>query len=302
VTIGAYDGVHRGHVAVLEHVRSLADARGLATAVVTFDKHPAQVVRPESAPKLLTTLEQKVELLEATGLVDYLCVLTFDKARMQETADEFIADVLVDRLHARAVVVGEDFHFGHQRRGNVELLRAVGETAGFAVIGLTLVEVDDVDGAEAGETYSSTLIRTRLTEGDVVGSQRLLGRPYEVRGTVVEGDHRGRTLGFPTANLAVPAEICLPADGIYAGVFRGPDGVDRPAAISLGRRPTFYDDQPFSLLEAYILDFDGDLYGAPASLQFLAHLRGEQRFDSVDALVEQMHRDVVQVRRLVTVT
>jgi riboflavin kinase/FMN adenylyltransferase len=305
VTIGAYDGVHRGHIAVLELVRTLADERGLATAVVTFDRHPAQVVRPESAPKLLTTLEQKIELLEGTGLVDFLCVLTFDEGRRKETAEEFVVDVLVERLHAKAVVVGADFHFGYQRRGNVQLLERMGAEHGFEVIGLDLVRVPDSDqsGGDAqvaGEEYSSTLVRQRLSGGDVEGAARLLGRPYEVRGTVIEGDRRGRTLGFPTANLAVPAEICLPADGIYAGTFRGPDGVDRPAAVSLGRRPTFYDDQPFSLLEAYVLDFDGDLYGASAAVRFLARLRGEERFDSVDALVAQMGKDVEAVRRVIS--
>jgi len=300
VTIGAFDGVHRGHQAVLAQVRGIADERGLATALVTFDRHPAQVVRPESAPKLLTTLDQKIELLAATNLLDYLCVLTFDQARREETAEEFVRDVLVGTLSARVVVVGADFHFGYQRRGNVELLQAMGSELGFEVIGLDLIATEHPQpGDDEPETYSSTLVRSRLAGGDVVGAAELLGRPYELRGIVVEGDRRGRELGFPTANLAVPAEMCLPADGIYAGTFVGPDGLERPAAISLGRRPTFYDSQPVSLLEAYILDFDGDLYGAGAALRFQARLRGEERFESVDALVDQMRRDVEDVRRTV---
>ncbi len=296
VTIGAYDGVHRGHQRVLHLVRELASSRGLDAAVVTFDRHPAQVVRPESAPKLLTNLDQKLELLDATGEVDICCVLTFDEQRSHETAEEFVTEVLVERLRARLVVVGEDFHFGYKRGGNVPLLGRMGAELGFEVIGLGLVAVE---GDPVGTVYSSTRIRELLAEGDVAAAAALLGRPHEVRGTVVEGDRRGRTLGFPTANLRVPGEICLPADGIYAGTFAAADDVERPAAISLGRRPTFYDDADASLLEAYVLDFDGDLYGQPAKVRFVERLRGEQRFDTVEDLVEQMGRDVEATRRAV---
>ncbi len=296
VTIGAYDGVHLGHQRVLHLVRELASARGLEAAVVTFDRHPAQVVRPESAPKLLTSLDQKLELLDATGDVDVCCVLTFDEARSHETAEDFVTEVLVEKLRARRVVVGEDFHFGHKRGGNVPLLGRMGAELGFEVLGLALVAVE---GDGGGTIYSSTRIRELLAEGDVTEAARLLGRPHEVRGIVTEGDRRGRTLGFPTANLTVPSEICLPADGIYAGTFVADDGVSRPAAISLGRRPTFYDHADMSLLEAYVLDFDGDLYGQQAGVRFVERLRGEQRFDSVDALVEQMSRDVEATRRAI---
>jgi riboflavin kinase/FMN adenylyltransferase len=189
------------------------------------------------------------------------------------------------------VVIGADFHFGHRRGGNVALLERMGADLGFEVIGLGLVAPQS---DPAHEPYSSTRVRHRLAAHDVVGAAELLGRPHEVRGVVVEGDRRGRELGFPTANVAVPADTCLPADGIYAGRFRGADGVWRPAAISLGRRPTFYDAQPHSLLEAYLLDFDGDLYGQEVSVQFVEHLRGEQRFESVDELVAQMRRDVAR--------
>jgi riboflavin kinase/FMN adenylyltransferase len=297
VTIGAYDGVHRGHQRVLHLVRELATARGLDAAVVTFDRHPAQVVRPASAPKLLTSLDQKLELLDATGDVDLCCVLTFDEQRSHETAEEFVTEVLVERLRARLVVVGADFHFGYKRGGNVDLLERMGAELGFEVIGFGLVAVE---GDPAGTIYSSTRIRELLDEGNVAEAARLLGRPHEVRGTVIEGDRRGRELGFPTANLAVPAEICLPADGIYAGTFIADDGVARPAAISLGRRPTFYEHADASLLEAYVLDFDGDLYGQQAKVRFVERLRGEQRFDNVDDLVEQMGRDVEATRRAVT--
>jgi riboflavin kinase / FMN adenylyltransferase len=295
VTIGAYDGVHLGHQKVLQLVRDLADARGLDAALVTFDKHPAQVVRPESAPPLLTSLEQKLELLTAVGLLDVVCVLHFDEDRSHETAEEFVREVLVGLLGARLVVVGADFHFGHKRGGNVALLEQMGTDLGFEVIGLGLVAPDD----EADhEPYSSTRVRGALANGDVAAAATLLGRPHEVRGTVMHGDERGRELGFPTANVAVPDEICLPADGIYAGEYRTTDGVWRPAAISLGRRPTFYADADASLLEAFLLDFEGDLYDQPASVRFVERLRGEQRFERVEELVEQMGKDVAATRRI----
>jgi riboflavin kinase/FMN adenylyltransferase len=296
VTIGAYDGVHQGHQKVLRLVRDLADARGLDACLVTFDRHPAQVVRPDSAPRLLTSLDQKLELLTALDLLDVVCVLRFDEDRSRETAEEFVREVLVGLLRARVVVVGADFHFGHKRGGNVALLEQMGKDLGFEVVGLGLVAPED---DRDREPFSSTRVRGALAAGDVAAAAMLLGRPHEVRGTVVRGDQRGRELGFPTANVAVPEEICLPADGIYAGEYQGPDGAWRPAAISLGRRPTFYEDAEHSLLEAYLLDFDGDLYGQPAAVRFVARLRGEQRFDSVDDLVAQMTKDVEAARRLV---
>lgn len=296
VTIGAYDGVHLGHEAVLRLVSDLASARGHEAVCLTFDRHPAEIVRPESAPKQLTTLEQKLELLEATGFVDTTCVLTFDEERSREPAEEFVQQVLVDGLDARLVVVGADFHFGHRRHGSVKLLEKMGAELGFEVLGLGLVPIE---GDATGLPYSSTRIRDLLGAGDVAGAAALLGRPprpYEVRGTVEEGDKRGRELGFPTANLAVPARVCLPADGIYAGWFVTDDGATRPCAISLGRRPTFYESAPVSLLEAFLLDFDGDLYGQAVKVCFVDRIRAEQRFDDVDDLIAQMHRDVDHVR------
>jgi riboflavin kinase/FMN adenylyltransferase len=293
VTIGAFDGVHQGHRKVLQLVRELADARHLDAAVLTFDRHPAQVVRPESAPRLLTSLDQKLELLAATGLLDLICVLRFDEARSHETAEEFVHEVLVARLAARVVVVGADFHFGHRRGGNVALLERMGLDLGFEVIGLGLVAPEP---ASDHEPYSSTRVRGALAHGDVDAAAALLGGFHEVRGTVVTGDRRGRELGYPTANVMVAGETALPADGIYAGRFRGADGRWRPCAISLGRRPTFYEHADASLLEAYVLDFDGDLYGQEVAVQFVARLRGEQKFDSVDDLVAQIGRDVAAAR------
>jgi riboflavin kinase/FMN adenylyltransferase len=290
VTIGAYDGVHLGHRHLINQVRGMARDLSCASAVVTFDRHPAVVVRPESAPKLLTDLEQKLDLLAATG-IDYTLVVHFDKARSEESAEEFVQDVLVGCLGAQAVVVGHDFHFGHRRRGNVALLQRMGAEYGFDVHGLRLVA-----DAGSGEAVSSTGIRECLAEGRVERAAALLGRAHEVRGLVHRGDARGRTLGFPTANVAVSDEICLPADGIYAGWYERPDGTVHRAAISLGRRPTFYEEADASLLEAHLLDFDGDLYDEPARVRFTHRLRGELRFDSVEALVHQIHDDVAATR------
>jgi riboflavin kinase / FMN adenylyltransferase len=295
VTIGAYDGVHRGHVAVLRLVRELASARGLTSVCVTFDRHPAEVVRPDSAPKLLNTLQQKLELLTATGFVDTCYVLTFDEARSHETAEEFVREVLVDTLRAKVVVVGADFHFGYQRGGNVPMLERMGADLGFEVVGLGLVAVP---GDPAGTVYSSTRIRELLAKGDVAEAARLLGRPHEVRGVVERGDQRGRELGFPTANLAVPPRICVPAEGVYAGSCVLPSGEEYPAAISFGRRPTFYEDAEVPLLEAYLLDFEGDLYGAALRVRFLDWLHGQERFDSMEALIAQLERDVAETRRI----
>ncbi|HEV3351563.1 MAG TPA: bifunctional riboflavin kinase/FAD synthetase [Acidimicrobiales bacterium] len=291
VTIGAYDGVHVGHRAVIEEVRARASTLGLPTAVVTFDRHPAAVVRPVSAPKLLTDTDQKLELLAAVG-VDYTLVLHFDEDRSHESAEDFVNEVLVGCLRARLVVVGEDFHFGRKRGGNVELLRRMGPNLGFEVEGLGLVHVPGLEGP-----VSSTVIRAELLQGDVVAAARLLGRPHEVRGVVEKGDGRGGAiLGFPTANVAVPAEILLPADGIYAGWYERPDGSTHATAISIGRRPTFYPEGGPLMVEAYLLDFEGDLYGERARVRFVSRLRGEERFESTDALVAQMNHDVEAAR------
>jgi len=299
VTIGAYDGVHLGHRAVIGEVRRLAQERGLQTVVVTFDRHPAQVVRPESAPRQLTDLDQKLELLASVG-VDTAYVIHFDEEQALESAEDFVDDVLVSRLDARFVVVGEDFHFGHRRGGNVALLERMGTTRGFAVEGLALLGPDTDDPTLAGGKISSTAIRRLLDDGDVAGAAGFLGRPHEVRGRVEHGDKRGGPeLGFPTANIAVPAEIQLPADGIYAGWFERADGTVVATAMSLGHRPTFYErPEGAPLLECHLLDFSGDLYGEAVAVRFVEHLRAEERFESVDALVAQMAADVEATRRI----
>jgi riboflavin kinase/FMN adenylyltransferase len=280
VTIGAYDGVHRGHQFVIGHLRRLAADGGLDSVVLTFDRHPAAVVRPESAPKLLTDLDQKLEVLASTG-VDHTVVLHFDEARSQEEPEDFVREILVDSLRARVVVVGEDFHFGRRRRGNVDLLRAMGGSLGFEVAHVPLLP-----------GTSSTAVRLLLEAGDVAGAAELLGRPHEVRGVVEKGDERGRELGFPTANVAVPADILLPAPGIYAGWYGG----DQAAAVSVGHRPTFHDGAAPVVLEAYLLDFSGDLYGRQARVSFVRRLRDEERYDSIEELTRQMALDVEATR------
>jgi len=299
VAIGAFDGVHLGHQAVLRLVHDLARARGLTATVLTFDRHPAEIVRPDSAPCLLTTLEQKLELLDATNAVDECLVLTFDVARSKEPAEQFVEELLASVLHARLVVVGADFHFGYRRHGDVPLLQRMGAELGFETIGLGLVASPDgmTMPSSGAAPYSSTRVRMLLANGDVEGVAAILGRPHEVRGPVEHGDGRGRELGFPTANVSVPERICLPADGVYAGTFVAEDGVERPAALSIGRRPTFYAEHGLLLTEAHVLDFDGDLYGQHARVRFHRRLRAQERFDHVDDLVAQMQRDVQAVRR-----
>jgi riboflavin kinase/FMN adenylyltransferase len=291
VTIGAYDGLHLGHQEVIGQVRALADRLGARTAVVTFDRHPASVVRPESAPCLLTDAQQRLELLAATG-VDATVIVPFDDEQAQETAESFVKRVLVSAAGTRVVVIGEDFHFGRQRQGNVALLRDLGAQFDFDVVPISLLARDD--GVD--EPISSTAIRRALAGGDVTRAAALLGRPFEVRGTVVKGDQRGRQIGFPTANVEVPKQICLPADGVYAGWYERPDGSVYPAAINLGRRPTFYEHADYSLLEAHLLDADPDLYGESAKVRFVGFLRSERKFDGIDALVTQLGVDVAQAR------
>ncbi len=293
VTIGAYDGVHLGHRQVIAEVCRIAAERGLRSAVVTFDRHPASVVRPESAPLLLTDLDQKLEQLSTTE-IDTTVVVPFDDARALETAKDFVTDVLIGGLGMKAVVVGEDFHFGYQRLGNVALLRSMGVEHGFEVLGLGLVGLDGTP-ARDHEQVSSTFIRRALARGDLRRANAMLGRPYEVRGEVGRGDRRGRELGFPTANVRVDRSILLPDDGVYAGWFERADGSVHAAAISLGTRPHFFDDGDL-LLEAHLLDFEGDLYGEWVRVRFVELLRPQQVFAGLDDLVEQLHRDVDAAR------
>ena len=292
VTIGAYDGVHRGHQQLIAELRSRAQERSLASVVVTFDRHPATVVRPESAPALLTGLAHKLELLAATG-VERTLVVPFDRDRADESAEDFVLEVLVRALDTRLVVVGADFHFGHGRKGTVALLGEMGAEQGFDVIGW------DLAGDAGGQVISSTRIRALLAAGDVAGAADLLGRPHQVRGPIAHGDARGGTeLGMPTANVAVEPGIALPADGIYAAWHERPGGERHPAVVSVGRRPTYYAEAGERMVESHLLDFAGDLYGEQAAVGFVARMRAEQRFDTSAALAAQMRADAESARRV----
>ena len=286
VSVGVYDGVHLGHRHVLGRLVDLAGSQGLPTTVVTFDPHPASVVAPERAPLLLCTLERRLELLGALG-VDTVVVVRFDERRATQDPAAFVADVLVEELGARAVVVGENFRFGRDRAGDVALLRSLAAGGGFDVAPVAL---DAADGAP----ISSSRIRAAVAGGHVAAAATMLGRPHELTGTVVRGDGRGR-VGYPTANLAVAPGLAIPAIGIYAGIWTRPGGEATAAAVSVGRRPTFYEHGDL-LVEAHLLDVDADLYGEAGRLSFVDWLRGEERFDSLDALVAQIDRDVAATR------
>jgi riboflavin kinase / FMN adenylyltransferase len=295
ITIGAYDGVHRGHQRVIAQVRRRAAEHGARSAVVTFDRHPATIVRPESAPRLLTAPDQRLELLAATG-VDATIVVTFDEHQATESPESFVERVLVGVAGTRVIVVGEDFHFGRHRAGNVALLQELGRRLDFGVEPIELLPRDD----GVPEPVSSTAIRRALAGGNVTLATAMLGRPFEARGMVVAGDQRGRLLGFPTANVEVPGQMCLPADGVYAGWYERPDGSVYPCAINLGRRPTFVEHADHSLLEAHLIDFDEGLYGEPARVRFISFLRSERKFDGIDALVSQLKHDIEHARSLLS--
>jgi riboflavin kinase / FMN adenylyltransferase len=277
LAVGEFDGVHAGHREVI---------RG-ADSVLTFEPHPRTVVAPAAAPKLLTTLEQKADLIAALG-VQELLVIPFDGSFAAQTAQEFIDHVLVQQLGATWVSVGENFRFGNKARGDAELLLA---QDAFETRVVEMVELE-------GEIVSSSHIRGLIATGDVATAAQLLGAPFELRGVVAHGDKRGRTLGFPTANLVPDPAHAVPDHGIYATRAIVPGLGEWTAATSIGVRPTFVTGRGL-LVEAYLLDFDGDLYGRELRLEFLERTRGERRFDSVDALVEQMHEDVRQIARLV---
>lgn len=290
VTIGVFDGVHRGHVALFQELDRAASKCGGRRGVVTFDRHPATIVRPDSAPRVLTTLRQRLELFDAQG-IDFVRVLTFDEDFSLRSAGEFATGVLCEELHVCAVVVGQGFHFGLRRRGDVGSLGEIADTMGFSLVVVPLLET-------SGEPVSSSMIRASLAAGDVERAAVLLGRDYEVRGVVERGDQRGRTLGYPTANVAVGGDVMLPADGVYAGRYLTPDGTDWPAAISVGRRPTFYEDAGLLLVEAFLIDFSGDLYGQRAAVRVTRFVRGQERFESAEALIAAMDRDLVAIREI----
>ena len=276
VAVGTFDGVHLGHREVIAG----------SDSVLTFEPHPVSIVAPQHTPKLLTTLERKAELVAELG-VGELIVIPFDADFARLSAREFVDDVLVGALGAGRVAVGENFRFGHKAQGDPSLLAA---DERFRTVVHPLLEVD-------GEVVSSSHIRGLVLAGDVAEANRLLGADFELSGTVASGDRRGRELGFPTANIVPEETRACPGHGVYACIARGEAFGERVAAVSIGVRPTFVTGRG-ELIEAYLLDFDGDLYGSELRLRFLARLRGERRFEDPDALVEQMHRDVQRTREI----
>jgi riboflavin kinase/FMN adenylyltransferase len=291
VTIGNFDGVHRGHRLVLDRARTAAGRVGpdVPVVVVTFEPHPMAVLAPDRAPVALTTMAQRTRLLAATG-DEHVLVLPFDRTMAAWSPEEFVRRVLVDRLHAAVVVVGANFRFGHRASGDVDTLRRLGERLGFTVDGLDLVGGDP--------PWSSTVVRQALDRGDVETATAVLGRPHSVEGVVVEGDHRGRALGYPTANVPTSGMVAVPADGVYAGTLQRLDddlALPLPAAVSVGTNPTFGGVE--RRVESYVLDRDDlELYGVPVRVDFLVRLRGQVRFDGVDDLVRQMAEDVERTR------
>jgi riboflavin kinase/FMN adenylyltransferase len=313
VTIGNFDGVHLGHRSVLAHLVATARARDAEAVAITFDPHPLQVLHPDRAPQTLTGLDHRVELIAAAGL-DAVLVMEFTHQLATWSPERFVEDVIVDRLHASVVVVGRDIRFGHRNSGDLQTMRELGEKHGFGVELL-----DDLtgpaggcDGAGTGDRrWSSSWARELLAAGEVGHAADVLGRPHRVVGEVVHGDHRGRELGYPTANLAPDSVGMVPADGVYAGWMLRMDVVgdpehpqvhDRflPAAISVGSNPTF--DGTQRRVEAYVLDrTDLDLYGERVALEFVSRLRETLRFEDAGALVQQMARDVQQCREVLEV-
>ncbi|MEU5720449.1 MULTISPECIES: bifunctional riboflavin kinase/FAD synthetase [unclassified Micromonospora] len=287
VTIGVFDGVHKGHQAIIGHAVARARELGVRSVVLTFDPHPAEVVRPGSHPAVLTEPARKAELIESLG-ADVLCVVPFTPEFSRLPAEEFVHDILVEHLHAALVMVGGNFRFGHRAAGDVALLERLGRTFGFGVESGPLV-------AEAGTVFSSTYIRSCVDAGDVAAAAAALGRPHRVEGVVVRGDQRGRELGFPTANLLTHRYAAIPADGVYAARLVRRGGEPLAAAVSIGTNPTFSGRE--RRVEAYALDFTGDLYGERLALDFVAHLREQRTYDAIEPLIAQIGEDVERTRR-----
>ncbi len=289
VAIGNFDGVHRGHQAVLERALELARAEGRPAVALTFEPHPRSFFRPDQPVDRLTDPVEKAEILRLMGF-DAVVEQPFTAAFSARSAEDFVEHILVDKLRASRVVTGYDFHFGAGRRGTPDFLRKAGESAGFAV---TLVEAFSDEG---GALVSSTRIRALLCEGEVAEAAGLLGYRYRVRGEVIHGKKLGRTLGFPTANMKLDAEKGL-KHGIYAVKFRRQSGELHDGVASFGRRPTV-DDDGLPLLETFVFDFSGLLYGEIAAVSFFGFLRGEVKFDGLDPLIAQMKRDEAEARAL----
>jgi len=293
VTIGVFDGVHRGHQEVVGRAAARARRLGVPLVAVTFDPNPIVVVRPGAVAPSLVPVARRVELLHGIG-ADHVFVLPFDRERSLQRAEDFVDEIVVELLHAKAVVVGTDFRFGHRAAGDVALLERLGKERDFVVD-----TVEPVGSPDVGR-WSSTYVRQRVTDGDVAAAAEALGRPFRVEGIVVRGHERGRAMGFPTANVPVGPGDLVPADGVYAGYLTrldAGDAVPLPAAISVGTNPTF--DGVERTVEPYALDRDDlELYDVPVAVDFVARIRGQERFDTVGDLVAQMRRDVDATRGL----
>ncbi|SFM74794.1 FMN adenylyltransferase /riboflavin kinase [Pseudonocardia ammonioxydans] len=291
VTVGVFDGVHRGHRKLIARAVERARARGLPAVVVTFDPHPAELVRPGAHPARLSTLDRRAELVAEAG-ADVFCVIPFTEQLSRMAPAGFAHEVLVDRLHAAVVVVGSNFTFGHKAAGDVEMLTELGRRFGFSCEAVDLMTDDEV-------TFSSTYIRSCIDAGAVRDAAHALGRWHRVDGVIVHGHKRGRDLGFPTANVACPPHTAVPADGVYAGWFLIGDR-KLMGAVSVGTNPTF--SGRVRTVEVYVLDVDEDFYGHEVGVEFVARLRGQENYDGIEALVAQMGRDVARCREILTAT
>ncbi|MGH3984333.1 MAG: bifunctional riboflavin kinase/FAD synthetase [Pseudonocardiaceae bacterium] len=287
VTIGVFDGVHRGHAQLIGQAVRRARELSVPCVLMTFDPHPSEVIRPGSHPAQLTTLRRRADLVEQLG-VDVFFVLPFTVELSRMPADEFVHEVLVERLHVAEAVVGDNFTFGHKALGNVDLLRVLGQRFGFAAGGVDLL-------SQGGLTFSSTYIRSCIDAGDVAAAAIALGRPHRVEGIVVRGDQRGRSMGYPTANLSTPRHTAIPADGVYACHFVH-RGRTLAAAGSIGTNPTFSGRE--RQVEAFVLDLDEDFYGEQVALDFVDRLRAMWRFDTTEKLVSQIEDDVARTREV----
>lgn len=288
VCIGVFDGVHLGHQKLFEKTKEIALEKKLKSIALTFNPHPATVLKPEATLWLLNTIEDRIKYIHDTGCIDDVEIINFDLEMSKMSAENFVTNILLNKLNTKVVVVGENFNFGKDRKGNAQFLRSLG----IEVIEVPLLIVDS-------EPVSSTRIRRLLLEGKTIEAQKLLTRYYQVEGIVEHGDKRGRELGFPTANIAIIESLCLPSDGVYAGwaSVEGDPNVYK-AAISIGRRPTFYEKRGLRLLETHIIDFQDEIYGKKLITIFGKNIREQVKFNSVEELIEQIKLDVLNVRYL----
>ena len=299
VTIGVFDGIHRGHAQLVNAATRAAAERGVPSVLMTFDPHPSEVVRPGTHPPQLSTLRRRADLAEEMG-VDVFCVIPFTPTVAAQSPEEFVHEVLVEELHAAEVVVGDNFTFGHKALGDVPKLRELGQRFGFEVTAVSLF-------GEHAVTYSSTYIRSCIASGDVELAAEALGRPHRVEGAVVHGERRGRDLGYPTANVAPPEHTAIPGDGVYAAWFTVLGGKEGDgfrigeryaASVSVGTNPTFSGRN--RTVEAYVLDLDADLYGQHVAVDFVSRLRGMESYDGIDALIAAISNDVDQTRTILS--